>query len=159
MLFLHRRWREVERYSPRSSAHSRDSTKLQATNYKQAGPDLLTSQVVEALVDIVCDPSNGVLDKDSRPVAQHLWPSNSTLALSSTSVANTHILAWAAAGAIKNLALNARYVRPKLLGTTRALECLCRLLASPDWLEVIKAKQAIAHLNADCSQAKGKQDL
>jgi hypothetical protein len=55
--------------------------------------------------------------------------------------ANPNIVAWAATGALKNLALEPA-AKP-LMEASAAMPCLCRLKKSPDWLEKLKAKDAL----------------
>ena len=55
---------------------------------------------------------------------------------------SSNIVAWAAAGALKNLALSPE-ARPMI---EPFIECLCRLAHSPDWLEENKGQGALHHL-------------
>jgi hypothetical protein len=58
---------------------------------------------------------------------------------------SANLIAWAAAGALKNIALEPKareYIEP-------ALPCLCDLAQSPDWLEENKGNRAIAYLRRD----------
>jgi hypothetical protein len=56
--------------------------------------------------------------------------------------ANPNIVAWAATGALKNLALE-----PTAKAAIEpSMSCLCRLKKSPDWLEKLKAKDALHFL-------------
>ena len=53
--------------------------------------------------------------------------------------------AWAAAGALKNLALSPQTAET-ILHAPRAAACLCALARSPDWLEHSKARAALHFL-------------
>ena len=59
--------------------------------------------------------------------------------------------AWAAAGALKNLALSSR-VRAALQGSA-APHALCALRASKCWLQSSKSQAALRHLDVDSCEA------
>ena len=97
--------------------------------------------VVDALVGYACEGPVGVADGGDAP-----WPSKANVeSRNAPSVAP-----WAAAGALKNLALSEHVVRGWLLLADGRLDtmrrCLCRLARSRDWLESSKAGAALGFL-------------
>ena len=52
---------------------------------------------------------------------------------------NPHLIAWAATGALKNLALDPT----SKLQLEPALPCMCHLQTSPDWLEGLKSRDLL----------------
>ena len=81
------------------------------------------------------------------------WPATATVAIADNAPS---IIPWAAAGALKNLALS-RETLAQLPSSTVA--CLCALSASPDWLESSKSQAALLHLGRtdDCKRADEAQ--
>ena len=65
------------------------------------------------------------------------------------------IAAWAAAGALKNLALSTS-IRPQIMASGAAV-ALCSLASSPCWLESSKSQAALQHLGIDdCADLHGR---
>ena len=95
-------------------------------------------RLLEALVAYACEGPAGPHD----PPVGEPWPSKAAV----DSRAASSVVPWAAAGALKNLALSEE-VAERLLQTPRAAECLCRLARSRDWLESSKAQAALYHLH------------
>lgn len=85
--------------------------------------------LVQGLIDLACTgPVTGMPNKNN------IFPGKN--AIVGRDDDNPHLVAWAAAGALKNLALE-----PSAKGTLEpALPCMCRLKNSPDWLEQLKSQ-------------------
>lgn len=94
-------------------------------------PDL-----VNALVQYACEGPVGPADGGGAP-----WPSKANV----ESRYASSIVPWAAAGALKNLAISS-VASDGLLTTQNAPRCLCALAHSRDWLEASKAKAALYFL-------------
>jgi hypothetical protein len=96
--------------------------------------------LVQALTDWACTgPVQGQADETN------IFPGvNDQARLERQDEGNPNLVAWAAAGALKNLALEPT-AKP-LLEASGAMPCLCRLKKSPDWLEKLKAKDALHFL-------------
>ena len=93
--------------------------------------------LVRALVGYVCDGPVTAYD----PPAGVPWPSRANV----DSRLSPSVAPWAAAGALKNLALSDGSAAV-ILSTPRAARCLCRLSRSNDWLESSKAIAALSYL-------------
>ena len=93
--------------------------------------------LLHALVDLAAapPPESGLLPSQAR-AADRLSPG---------------IAAWAAAGALKNLALS-RSLRAALQGSA-APHALCALSASKCWLQASKSQAALRHLDVDNCEA------
>ena len=91
--------------------------------------------LVESLVALACTgPVRG------RPSDRNIFPGEN--AILGRDDNNPHLLAWAATGALKNLALEPT---SKLL-LEPALKCMCALKRSPDWLERAKSKDMMGFM-------------
>ena len=94
-------------------------------------------RLVEALVAYACEGPVGPYD----PPSGTPWPSRASV----DSRNAPSVVPWAAAGALKNLALS-EAAAEQIMHTPRSAECLCRLSRSGDWLESHKARSALYHL-------------
>jgi hypothetical protein len=93
---------------------------------------LAEENLVEALVDYVCaGPITG------EPSDENILPGEN--AQDGRDDASPNLIAWAAAGALKNLALEPD-AKERI---EDAMPCLCRLRESSDWLEESKANDAL----------------
>ncbi|KAI2503921.1 hypothetical protein MHU86_10568 [Fragilaria crotonensis] len=92
-------------------------------------------ELVRSLIGLACrGPVGGEMTSDNPFVGEN--------AIVGTHDEASSIVAWAAAGALKNLAIAAE-ARPMI---EASIKCLCRLAHSPDWLEENKGEGAISHL-------------
>ena len=69
------------------------------------------------------------------------WPSRARV----DSRKHYAVVPWAAAGALKNIALS-EYGANAIIGSENSSKCLCRLAVSRDWLESSKAQAALAFI-------------
>lgn len=96
---------------------------------------LSDQELVRSLIDLACQgPVRGEMTTDNPFVGEN--------AIVGTHDRASTIVPWAAAGALKNLAI-AEEARPMI---EESIKCLCRLARSPDWLEENKGEGAINHL-------------
>jgi hypothetical protein len=96
---------------------------------------LSDEKLVRRLIDLACwGPVRGEMTTDNPFVGEN--------AIVGTHDGASTIVPWAAAGALKNLAIAAE-ARPMI---ETSIKCLCRLSHSPDWLEENKGEGAIRHL-------------
>jgi hypothetical protein len=93
---------------------------------------LAEENLVEALVDYVCAGPNVEEASDT-----NILPGEN--AQDGRDDASPNLIAWAAAGALKNLALEPT-AKERI---EDAMPCLCRLRESSDWLEEAKANDAL----------------
>mmetsp|Transcript_23965 Transcript_23965/g.44015 ORF Transcript_23965/g.44015 Transcript_23965/m.44015 type:complete len:320 (-) Transcript_23965:38-997(-) len=75
---------------------------------------------------------------------QSLWPSQAT----KSSSRSPTIVAWGAGQALKNLALSEAGRKAIIDGG--AVKPLCKLKASPDWLEALKGRATLENLGVQC---------
>lgn len=101
--------------------------------------------LIEALVRYVCEGPVGPTDGGGAP-----WPSKATV--SSRNAPST--VPWAAAGLLKNLALS-EAAAERVLRSTDAGACLCRLSRSRDWIESSKANAALRLLQPRAAARAG----
>lgn len=97
--------------------------------------------MAELLTHFVCGGPVHKPNSDTHP-----WPGKSE-----DPVAHGHIptiIPWAAAGFIKNLALDPK-LRDAWYHNDEMLYCLCEMSWSPDWMEESKANAALHHLGWD----------
>ena len=96
---------------------------------------LSDQELVSSLIGLACrGPVRGEKTIDNPYVGEN--------AIIGTHDEASSIVPWAAAGALKNLAIAAE-ARPMI---EASIKCLCRLAHSPDWLEENKGEGAIRHL-------------
>lgn len=100
---------------------------------------LKDDKLVDVLIDYVCE---GPVEE---PLAD-VNPFPGGFAKVGEHDDSPNIVTWAAAGLIKNLALEPPSDREKL---EEAVSCLCHLTQSPDWLEEHKAHDAVTHIRRD----------
>lgn len=94
--------------------------------------------LVKALIDLACTGPVGPMDLT--PSRQHVFPGDN--AVWGLDDKNPNVVAWAATGALKNLALEPS----SKLQLESALPCMCSMRYSPDWLESSKSSMMIAHM-------------
>lgn len=92
--------------------------------------------LVDSLVRYACEGPVPKVDGGGAP-----WPSKADV----DSRDRPSVVPWAAAGALKNLALSTASAQP-ILNSRDAAGCLCRLSRSGDWLESSKASAALYFL-------------
>jgi hypothetical protein len=100
------------------------------------------TELVQRLLELACQgPVRG-----TRPTNQNPFPGVNAVA--GQHDASPAVAPWAAAGALKNLALSPAGKSAILQSSNnnRALQCLCRLQHSADWLEENKGEGALHHL-------------
>jgi len=96
--------------------------------------------LVQALTRLACQGPVVLSSGKDEPSDDNVFPGENAIA--GRDETNPHIVAWAAAGALKNLALEPSAANVLEL----ALPCLCRLAQSPDWLEKAKGRDALKFL-------------
>jgi len=99
---------------------------------------LADSDLIHALKNLAClGPIRGEMTEENPYVGQNAK-------IGGVHDNSSNIAAWAATGALKNLALEPK-ARP-LIEEDNMLRCICRLAYSPDWLEENKGQGALHHL-------------
>lgn len=94
--------------------------------------------LIETLVQLACTgPVEGAFHEGN------VFPGENTVLGRDDN--NPHLVAWAATGALKNLALEPTAI-PRI---EPALQCMCSMKESPDWLEQHKANELILFLRRE----------
>jgi len=95
--------------------------------------------LVEELLHIVCE-----VEPDREHEREHPYPTESLVGRDDGMPST---VGWAAAGILKNLALEDK-LRP-MVATEDAYNCFCEMSGSFDWLEADKAEDAVFHIGRD----------
>jgi hypothetical protein len=111
---------------------------------------LQDKDLIQTLQKLTCGKPASKATMDQNP-----WPGEN--AIKGRDEDSPSIVTWAAAGALKNLAL----LPEAHQAIEQVLPCLCRLYNSPDWLEQNKGEMTIYHVrNANpCFFGKSGKDL